>query len=148
MSAELSFRCFMSARSLVLAEPELVVLEPGLGEDLAQDREALVEILREEVERDGSAVVAVAAVELGGEKREALLEILGLAVLRSAAREEVAGRFREAFLAGRIQVGPAPEDDLDVDERKLVVLREVRDDAGLQDDAMVLRGGRRRRRTA
>ena len=104
MSAELVVPLLHVGEELVLAELELVVLEAGLGEDLAQDREPLVEVLREEVERRRCrGRRRSAAVELGGEEGEALLEVLGLAVLRSAAREEVAGQLGEPFLAGRVR---------------------------------------------
>ena len=89
---------------LVLAELQLVVLEAGLGERLAQDREPLVEVLGEEVEGDGAAVDAVARVELGGEEGEPLLELLGRLRLRPAAGEEVAGQLGEPFLPGGAQV--------------------------------------------
>ena len=46
---------------LLLAELEPVLLERGLGQDLAEDREPLVEVLREEVQRDDAAVVGRAA---------------------------------------------------------------------------------------
>jgi len=125
-----------AGEDLVPAEVQAVLLESGLRQDFAQDREAFVE----GPSRGGSgrrcrgrrssprpARRRPAERPLGlsraAEKREALLEVLGLALLRPAAGEQPARHLGEPLLAGRVQVRAALEEDLDVHERQVAVSR-------------------------
>ena len=124
---------------LLLAQRDLVVLEPRRSQYLAQDGQPFVQVFREQVQAHAALVLADAGVELRGQEGQALLQGFGGLRLRAAPRQQVAGQVRQALFAGGLQILTGVGIDDDVDQRQLAVRHHVGDRAALERDAELLR---------
>ena len=63
MSAESSLRCFMAWKHLLFAQGDFVVLETRRGQHFAQNAQAFIEVLGEQIQADAALGVADAGAE-------------------------------------------------------------------------------------
>ena len=127
---------------LLLAQRDLVVLEPRRGQHLAQNGQAFVQILGQQVQAHAALVIADARVELRGQKGQALFEVLGGLGLRAAPRQQVAGQVGQALFARRFQIRPGAGIDDNVDQRQFAVGHDVGHGPALEGYAELVRCGR------
>ena len=127
---------------LRFSEGDFVVLKTRGEQRVTQDAEAFVQIFREQVQAGGAFGVADAGAEVGGEKGEALLQLLGRIRVRAAVGEQPAAEFGEPFFAGGFKISAGADVKAEVDERAFVVRHDVGDGAGLELHAKTVRRGR------
>src|ERR1035437_2608275 len=126
-------------QNLRFAQGNLVVLKTRRVKHVAQNSQAFVQIFREQIQADRAFGVADVRAEIGGEKREAFLKLVGGIRARTAGREQPAGEFGETFLAGGFEIGAGADVNREVDERTFVVRHDVSDGPGFELDAEIVR---------
>ena len=110
------------ARHLLLARPaDLVACERGIEHHLPQEIQAGREVVAQELGGDNGAVGPRQGVDPAAQRLDRPGQLLGRQ-LAGAAPERVGGHRRHALLAGRILRRARADDQLELDERQLVIL--------------------------
>ena len=131
-----------SLEGLLALEFELVGLEPGLGQHLAQERQAFWQILGEEIQADHAEVVTDGRSHLRRQKSQAFVQGLCRLGGGSAPHQQSAGERGQALLPHRVEVGAGAHQNGDRHQRQFPIRNDIRHGSGLQGHP-VLAGVRR-----